>query len=150
MEELRQALNRVLADTFLMYIKAHAYHWNVVGPNFSQYHEFFGKLYEELWSAVDVCAEHIRVIDGFAPGNLLNYANMATVDLVNDELNPFPSEAMFMQLAVDNQKVIESLKIATEIADSMGQRGLVNFLEERLDIHGKHGWMLKANVRQGQ
>ena len=149
MDELKLAMQRVLSDTFLMYIKAHAYHWNVLGPDFSQYHKFFGDLYEELWEAVDLCAEHIRVIDGFPMGNLANLANTGTIDLVNDELNPFPAEAMFMQLAVDNQKVIETLKIATELADQAGNRGLVNFLEERLDVHAKHGGMLKATVRQG-
>lgn len=149
MEELKSAMQRVLADTFLMYIKAHTYHWNVIGPDFNQYHAFFGDIYQELWEAVDLCAEHIRVIDEFAMGNLVNYANISAVDLVNDELNPFPAEAMFMQLAVDNQKVIETLKIAAELADRAGNRGLVNFLEERLDVHAKHGWMLKATVKQG-
>jgi len=60
MEQLQLALKKVLADTFGMYFKAHAYHWNVVGPDFSQYHDFFGKLYEELFGAVDAIAEHIR------------------------------------------------------------------------------------------
>lgn len=149
MEELKIIMQRVLADTFLMYIKTHSYHWNVTGPDFSQYHEFFGNLYEELWGAIDVCAEHIRTLDAYPMANLLNYAEMSSIDLVNDELHPFPAEAMFMQLAVDNQKVIEGLKIAAELADRAGNRGLVNFLEERLDIHAKHGWMLKATVRQG-
>lgn len=149
MDELKLAMQRVLADTFLMYIKAHTYHWNVLGPDFSQYHKFFGDLYEELWNSIDDCAEHIRAIDAFAAGNLMNYIELGSVDLVNDELNPFPAEAMFMQLAIDNQKVIETLKIATELADRSGNRGLVNFLEERLDVHAKHGWMLKATVRQG-
>lgn len=149
MDELKLAMQRVLADTFLMYIKAHAYHWNVLGPDFKQYHDFFGSLYEELWNAVDPIAEHIRTLDEFVVGNLVNYVKLGTVDPVNDELNPFPSEAMFMQLTVDNEKVIKSLTYAHKLADEIGNRGIVNFLEERLDIHAKHGWMLKATVRQG-
>ena len=148
MTELQASMQRVLADTFLMYIKAHAYHWNVVGPDFSQYHKFFGDLYEELWSAVDVIAEHIRVIDGFVMANLINYSEISTVDLVKDELNPFPPQAMFMQLAVDNQKVIDSLKAAHMLAEADNNHGLINFIEERLDVHAKHGWMLKATVKQ--
>lgn len=149
MDELKIAMQRVLADTFLMYIKAHAYHWNVLGPDFKQYHDFFGTLYEELWNAVDPIAEHIRTLDEFAMGNLVNYANLGTVDLVKDELNPFPAEAMFMQLTVDNEKVIKSLKDAHELAETENNRGLINFIEERLDVHAKHGWMLKATIRQG-
>jgi len=148
MNELQASMQRVLADTFLMYIKTHTYHWNVVGPDFSQYHKFFGKLYEELWAAIDVIAEHIRVIDSFVMGNLVNYSEISSVDLVNDTLNPFPAEAMFMQLAVDNQKVIDSLKMAHGLAEADNNYGLINFIEERLDVHAKHGWMLRVTVRQ--
>lgn len=149
MDELKIAMQRVLADTFLMYIKAHTYHWNVLGPDFKQYHDFFGALYQELWEAVDPVAEHIRTLDEFAMGNLGNYARLGTVDLVKDELNPFPAEAMFMQLTVDNEKVIKSLTDAHALAEAANNRGLVNFIEERLDVHAKHGWMLKSTVRQG-
>lgn len=37
MEELHSALKIVLADTFTMYLKTQSFHWNVIGPNFSQY-----------------------------------------------------------------------------------------------------------------
>ena len=42
METLIEVMKKVLADTFALYLKAHNYHWNVEGPNFPQYHEFFG------------------------------------------------------------------------------------------------------------
>lgn len=148
MNELQASMHRVLANTFLMYIKTHSYHWNVVGSNFSQYHEFFGNLYEELHGSIDPIAEHIRAIDGFVMGNIVNYAKISAVELVNDELNPFPSEGMFMQLAVDNQKVIDSLKEAHALAQAADNYGLINFIEDRLDTHAKHGWMLKATVKQ--
>lgn len=148
MNELQASMHRVLANTFLMYIKTHSYHWNVVGSNFSQYHEFFGNLYEELHGSIDHIAEHIRAIDGFVMGNIVNYAKISAVELVNDELNPFPSEGMFMQLAVDNQKVIDSLKEAHALAQAADNYGLINFIEDRLDTHAKHGWMLKATVKQ--
>lgn len=147
MNELQASMHRVLANTFLMYIKSHAYHWNVTGPNFSQYHKFFGDLYEELFDSIDHIAEHIRAIDSFVMGNLINYVKISSVETVNDELNPFPSEAMFMQLAVDNQKVIDSLKEARALAEAADNPGLINFIEERLDVHAKHGWMLKASVK---
>ena len=149
MEDLIQALKQCMANTFGMYFQAHAAHWNVEGPDFKQYHDFFGALYQELWEAVDPVAEHIRTLDEFAMGNLGNYARLGTVDLVKDELNPFPAEAMFMQLTVDNEKVIKSLTDAHALAEAANNRGLVNFIEERLDVHAKHGWMLKSTVRQG-
>ena len=43
----------VLANTFCMYLLAQKYHWNVEGPNFSQYHALFGDLYEQLFEEID-------------------------------------------------------------------------------------------------
>lgn len=147
MNNLQASMHIVLANTFLMYIKAHAYHWNVIGPNFKQYHDFFGGLYNELWNSIDDIAEHIRAIDGYVIANLNTFAEMGTVETVNDELNPFPTDAMFMQLAVDNQKVIDALNNARALAEEANNHGLINFIEERLDVHAKHGWMLKATVK---
>ena len=138
----------VLANTFLMYIKSHGYHWNVTGPDFSEYHRFFGELYKELWESIDDIAEHIRAIDGYVIANLNTYTEIGTVEVVKDELNPFPAEAMFMQLAVDNQRVLDSLTNARALAEEARNYGLINFIEERLDVHAKHAWMLKASVRE--
>ena len=69
-EELIVAVKKVLADTFIMYYKTHSYHWNIEGSNFPQYHEFLQNIYEELFAAIDVIAEHIRQIDGYAPSSL--------------------------------------------------------------------------------
>lgn len=43
--QLAEQMKVLLASTFSLYLKAHNYHWNVTGPNFGQYHEFFGDLY---------------------------------------------------------------------------------------------------------
>ena len=34
-------LERVLADTFTLYLKTHNYHWNVTGPMFNTLHLMF-------------------------------------------------------------------------------------------------------------
>lgn len=144
MEELRTALAKVLADTFVMYFKSHAFHWNVEGMFFPQFHEFFGKLYEELHGAVDNIAEHIRAVDGYAPHSLANLMNMKTIgeeDLLTDP------KSMITNLITDNNLVIISLMQAFQEAEKVSEIGLANFLQDRIDIHQKHGWMLKASIK---
>jgi starvation-inducible DNA-binding protein len=143
MDALQLALRKVLADTFGMYFKAHAYHWNVVGPDFSQYHDFFGKLYEELFGAVDSIAEHIRAIDGMAPNNL----SMLNNDSSLSDTNPVTAMDMFNDLLVTNNLVLVSLMRAYQLADDADELGLANFLQDRIDIHQKHGWMIKATLK---
>lgn len=143
MEQLQLALKKVLADTFGMYFKAHAYHWNVVGPDFSQYHDFFGKLYEELFGAVDTIAEHIRAIDGMAPNNLTMLKDLSSLQ----DADPSAPMDMFNDLLMTNNLVLVSLMRAYQLADDVDELGLANFIQDRIDIHQKHGWMLKATLK---
>lgn len=144
MDELEENMKVVLADTFAMYLKAHMFHWNVTGPNFSEMHAFFGTIYEELWGAVDVIAEQIRTIDAYAPGSFTRYLQLATV---KDETSIPSAMSMLSKLKDDNDKVMETLKAAFLEAEKMKVYGLANFLQDRIDVHAKHGWMIKAHLK---
>jgi starvation-inducible DNA-binding protein len=145
MNELQTALKKVLANTFVMYFKTHTYHWNVEGMFFPQLHEFFGNLYEELYGAVDPIAEHIRAMDSYAPLSLVELKSLSTV---METLAGVPdAKSMVNNLIVDNNTVIISLMQAYQEADKASELGLANFLQDRIDIHQKHGWMLKATAK---
>lgn len=144
MEELEEKMKVVLADTFAMYLKAHMFHWNVTGPNFNDLHTFFGAIYAELWAAVDLIAEQIRALDAYAPGSFVRFGQLATVQ---DETSIPAAMSMVSKLKDDNDKVIASLTSAYEQAEKMKALGLANFLQDRIDIHSKHGWMLKSTMK---
>ena len=143
MEELHNALKIVLADTFTMYFKTHSFHWNVIGPNFNDYHAFFGTLYTELHGAVDMIAEQIRAVNSFAPASLNRLDELTRIE----EADTIPAaDRMFQILINDNNIVLDSLKQAYDLADENEELGLANFLQDRMDIHKKHGWMLRATA----
>jgi starvation-inducible DNA-binding protein len=134
-------LKRVQADTFALYAKAHYYHWNVEGENFVQYHDFLGELYEELFAAVDPIAEHVRQLDAYAPA--AHRMLMELTRITDDNTIPAPLE-MMRKLLSDNDIVMEGLIQAYMSADAQAELGLANFLQDRLDVHKKHRWMLKS------
>jgi starvation-inducible DNA-binding protein len=143
MEELHNALKIVLADTFTMYFKTHSFHWNVIGPNFNEYHAFFGTLYIELHGAVDLIAEQIRAVNSFAPASLNRLDELTRIE----EADTIPSaDKMFQILINDNNIVMDSLKQSYDLADKNEELGLANFLQDRMGIHKKHGWMLRATA----
>ena len=142
MNELSAALKIAMANTFFMYFRSHAYHWNIEGPEFAQYHEFFNDLYDELWNAVDPMAEHIRAIDQYAPFSIEDMFNAKTFSEDNNVV--LSTKQMFLNLIDANDAVIESLNKAFDIATYSKKQGLCNFLADRLDVHAKHGWQLKA------
>jgi starvation-inducible DNA-binding protein len=144
METLIEIMKKVLADTFAMYLKAHNYHWNVEGPNFPQYHEFFGNLYEELHDAVDPIAEEIRSLQAYAPGSFTRFLELTEIE---DELNVPMSIEMANRLLMDNEKVLNTLNVAFKLADNFDKQGLADFLAGRIDVHNKHGWMLHSIIK---
>lgn len=138
---LADQMKKLLANTFALYLKAHNYHWNITGPDFAQYHEFFGDLYEEIHASVDTTAEEIRKLGSFTPGSLSRFLELSDI---KDDGNIPPPTVMFLTLASDNDKVISNLYSARALADEIGAFGTVNYLEDRISTHEKHAWMLKS------
>lgn len=141
METLQELMKKVLADTFAMYLKAHNFHWNVEGPNFVQYHDFFSNLYTELHGAVDPIAEQVRALDAYAPGSLTRFLELTGIEC---ELNVPMAGEMMRKLAADNEIVLATLNMAFKLATKLEQDGLADFLSGRIDTHKKHAWMLKS------
>jgi starvation-inducible DNA-binding protein len=134
----------VLASTFAMYLKAHNFHWNVEGPNFSEYHALFGNIYEDVHGSVDEVAERIRTMDQYAPGSMSRFAQLSVVD---DQINIPSARGMVQELQSDNVKVIEELTKAFNLATKAGKEGLADYFAGRIDVHEKHGWMLRATLK---
>lgn len=145
-ESLVEAMRVALADSFAFYLKAHKFHWNVEGSDFPQYHEFLGKLYEEVFNATDMIAEKIRILGDYAPGSFEEFNKLATVE--EEQTGQLSPVQMMRSLVLDNQIVIDSLTRAYEMAEQSKKIGVSNFLQDRVDIHEKHGWMLKSVIKQ--
>ena len=141
MEELVEKMKVCLASVFALYLKAHYFHWNVEGPNFPQYHKFLKNLYEDLHDSVDRHAEEIRTSDGYAPGSFIRFSELS---IVKDETNIPQAMTMMTKLLEDNLKVIVLLKETQALAEKNNSVGYSNFLQDRIDIHYKHHWMLRS------
>jgi starvation-inducible DNA-binding protein len=145
MEEITNPLKVAFADTYALYVKAQNYHWNVEGPMFPMYHDFFGNIYEEVGGAIDRFAEEIRAQKSYAPASFGRFVELSTIE--DESLIQLLPTTMVTNLFEDNNRVLASLQLAREVADKYKQNGLVNFLEERLDQHNKHAWMLRASMK---
>ena len=75
-----EGLERVLADTYTLYLKTHNFHWNVTGPQFNDLHMMFMNQYTELWGAVDLVAERIRALGSYAPGSYKDFARLTRIE----------------------------------------------------------------------
>ena len=143
MNELIEKTNKLLASSYAFSLKAQFFHWNVTGQDFSQYHDFFGKLYAEVYEAGDQTAEQIRALNGTAYGSFTQYMSLSEVECQTTVPN---LQEMVSILYRDNETTINVLKEVHEAAERYNERGLVNYIEGRIDTHKKHGWMLRASM----
>jgi starvation-inducible DNA-binding protein len=144
MEQLIEQMKIILGTNFGLYFKAHTFHWNVEGPDFAQYHGFLGDFYDSVFDQTDDIAEHIRALSSYAPTTL---ARMMELSKVQD-LVAIPSPLIMMsELAQDNDKYIMELRAGIAVADAADEPAVSNFLQDLLDKHQKHGWMLRSFTR---
>jgi starvation-inducible DNA-binding protein len=144
MDELIEQMKVSLASTFAFYLKAHGFHWNVEGANFPQYHEFLGDLWEETFGAVDPIAEHLRTLNSYTPASFARYTDLS---IIKDEINIPPAMSMMTKLTTDNATIIDQLTKTQALAEKNKKMGLANFLQDRIDAHEKHGWMLRSIIK---
>jgi len=143
---LADTLKTLLATSYAFVIKAQNFHWNVEGPDFPEYHKFLGDLYEEVYgNAIDQTAEYIRVLGAYTPGSISRFAELSQIP---DQTKIPRAELMFAELEQDNQKITDMWKQAFHVAEESDEQGIANFIAERIDAHGKHGWMLRSILKK--
>lgn len=147
-EDDRQAiatgLCSVLADSFTLYLKTHQFHWNVTGPMFNALHGMFETQYTEEWQALDEIAERIRALGFPAPGSYAEFTQLTTIpEEPGLEAAPAWGE-MVRQLVVGNEAVCRTARSVIEDAAEASDDPTVDLLTQRLKVHEKYAWMLRA------
>ncbi|MBW8815199.1 MAG: DNA starvation/stationary phase protection protein [Caulobacterales bacterium] len=134
-----RAVSKLLADTYAVYLKTHGYHWNVRGPNFASLHQLFMTQYTEMWAAIDVIAERIRALGELAPQGYGAFGNLSSIRDGDPEQD---AQGMLRELAADHAALVATAKVAREGADDV----TASLIDDRIDAHQKHAWMLKASL----
>ena len=148
MEQIEITLNNVLANAFILYFKTHSYHWNVECKNFKEMHDFFGDLYEDIHDSVDSIAEEARACGYYAPASLMEMYNYKTI--TEDSDKPDSAEQMLIRIGAANAIMIESLNKLFKDATAADEQGLADFAAGRIDVHKKHGWMIRSFLKGGE
>ena len=142
-EQVVEALSRLLADTYTLYLKTHNYHWNVTGPMFSTLHTLFETEYTEYALPVDEIAERIRAIGARAPGSYTEFAELASVK--EDRGSP-PAMEMISNLVADQEATVASARKLVEVAEAAGDQATADLGVRRIETHEKNAWMLRSHL----
>lgn len=143
-ERIAEALGKLLADSYILYLKTHNFHWNVTGPMFQTLHIMFMEQYTELWNALDPIAERIRALDFPAPGSYKRYVALASI---SEEEGTPAARNMIRQLVEGQEAVIRTARSAFRIADVAGDQPTADLLTQRMEVHEKNAWMLRSLLK---
>lgn len=140
-QKIAEGLKHLLADSYTLYLQTHNFHWNVSGPQFRELHLMFEEHYTELAVAVDDIAERIRTLDVAAPGTYKEFARLSTIE----EVEGVPSsEEMVDLLTKGHEKVVKTSREVLKLAQSADDESTAALVSDRMRIHEKTSWMLRA------
>lgn len=142
-EKIAHGLSKVLADSYMLYLKTHNYHWNVTGELFHSLHEQFEEQYTELAEAVDEIAERIRSIGYRAPGSFREFNQLTSIEEDTDKPDALE---MVRRLAIDNETVLRTAREVIPACDEAGDEATLDLMTQRLHVHSKTAWMLRSHL----
>jgi starvation-inducible DNA-binding protein len=143
-EAIAKGLSRLLADTYVLYLKTHNFHWNVEGPMFNTLHLMFMEQYTELWNALDAVAERIRSLGYPAPGTYGEFARLTSIE----ETDGVPEALDMVRLLVAGHEAVARTARATfPAAEKGGDESTADLLTQRLQVHEKTAWMLRSLLK---
>lgn len=142
-ESIAKGLSKLLADSYILSLKTHNYHWNVTGPLFHTLHKIFEEQYTDLLKAADTIAERIRALGVFAPGSYSNFKSLTSIKEAED----VPSaENMIKNLISDHEIIVQTAQSVFPLAEEGKDEVTLDLLTQRMEWHEKTIWMLKSSL----
>lgn len=140
-KKIVEGISRLLADSSVLYLKTHNFHWNVEGPMFNTLHLMFMDQYTELWNALDLIAERIRSLGSYAPGSYKKYAQLSSISEAEEKV---PAREMIKQLLEGHEAVLKTARNVIPAADACHDEATLDLLTQRIQLHEKTAWMLRS------
>ena len=138
---ISEGLSKLLSDTFVLYLKTHQFHWNVTGPMFNTLHTMCELQYNEMWTATDAIAERIRSLGEHTPGSFAQFIALSAIK----ETATVPTANDMIKLLVEgHETLVRTVRAIFAAAEKGGDEATADLLTQRLQIHEKTAWMLRA------
>jgi starvation-inducible DNA-binding protein len=144
---LADEMKVLLGSTFSYYWKAHAFHMNVEGADFYQYHKLLEEIYSAAYGTVDTIGEYIRTLDSYTPQSV---SRLCELSVIAEQPKIPRAELMIAELQHDSETMIELINRVFQCATGEGQENIANYMAELLDIYKKYNWFLKSTLKRAR
>ena len=138
--EISEALRRLLADVFCLYMKTKSFHWHMTGSHFRDYHLLLDEQAEQVFAMTDAIAERGRKIGG---NTLRSVGDISRRQRLrdNDEETLTPRK-MLSELREDNSLLTGYLQETHGLCAKYNDIATTSLIEVWIDEAERRTWFL--------
>ena len=142
---IAEALNKLVADCFALYVKTKNFHWHMSGPHFRDYHLMLDEQGDQIFATIDPLAERVRKLGERTLTSIGSIASRKS--LKDDDRDYVDPLAMLSELMEDNKATAKAMREAHEICDDAKDSGTAGLLETFIDETERRTWFLFEATR---
>ena len=144
--EISGALRKLLADVFVLYVKAKNFHWHMTGPHFRDYHLLLDEQATQVFAMTDAIAERARKLGGTTIRSISDISRHQRLTDNNAEF--VAPRDMLVELRGDNQDLTRSLRATHELCERRDDVATASLIENWIDETERRTWFLSEIVAE--
>lgn len=138
--------NEYLSNLAVLNVKLHNLHWNVVGLQFVQVHEFTESIYDDFFEKFDAVAELLKMKSEKPLVRMVDYLEKASIKEIDKD--KFSTAEVLDILKEDLGKMRELATEIRNLADEAGDFVTVAEFEGHVEGYNKNLWFIEAMLTQ--
>lgn len=142
MSDIISTLRQLQADSLVLFVKLHNYHWHVRGSDFFQVHAETQKIYEIFADVFDDLAERIVQLEG-KPVVTLSEA-LSVAKITEENATFFRSKEIFSSILKDYEYLLSTFSKLSKLSEEQGDKSTGNYADEQIAHLQKSIWMFRA------
>jgi starvation-inducible DNA-binding protein len=132
--EISEALRKMLADVFALYLKTKNFHWHMSGTHFRDYHLLLDEQGSQVFAMSDDIAERARKLGGTTLRSISDISKHQTLKDNN--------------VRDDNQQLTRELRSTHELCDKYNDVATASLIEVWIDETERRTWFLSEIVTE--
>jgi starvation-inducible DNA-binding protein len=144
--QISDALRKLLADVFTLYVKTKNFHWHMSGTHFRDYHLLLDEHATQIFAMTDEIAERARKIGGRTLRSISDISRHQSLKDNNEEF--VAPEDMLLELRGDNQQLTRELRSTHELCEHYNDVATASLIENWIDETERRAWFLSEIVAE--
>ena len=140
-----ESLQKYLANLSVLNVKFHNIHWNVVGSQFMEIHNFTEEIYDQLFEDLDEVAELLKMKKIMPLSTMAEYLEKTTIEEI--KAKDFSIKES-LEIILKDLKSMKELAIEIRnTADEENDFETVAIFEDYVANYSKNIWFVEAMLR---